>query len=263
MALDVDRHLEAQLRLLRFTSVLGTSFGTEDFSQFLHALVKMQRPEVVVELGTAAGPCALSMALAAEMNGRGHVYSVDDFELLRGNADALPAVLDALVLAGFGRIEAATPREYFDAVAAALGVDQRLTITERHIDLEDPAHFDDYPFAGQQVDLLFSDFRHGGTDVVEILTHFLPRMAPSSSVFIDSVPSSLASFLVVERLVSILNRGRTPEAFRKRWTPAQVADVAGRELRVVHLIEDKVRRQNGCVWIRSDPLDVYPPGWRG
>ena len=88
-------------------------------------------------------------------------------------------------------------------------------------------------------------------------------MAPSSSIFIDSVPSSLAAFLLVERLVAMLNQGRTPAALRKLWTPAQIANVADRELRVVHLIESKDSLQNGCVWIWSDPVDVYPPGWRG
>ena len=40
--------------------------------------------------------------------------------------------------------------------------------------------------ATRPIDLLFSDFRHGPSDVLAVLDHFLPRMAPRSSIFIDS-----------------------------------------------------------------------------
>jgi hypothetical protein len=145
-------------------------------------------------------------------------------------------------------------------VTKALGVESHVSIIERIIDLDDPTHFDSYPFAGQPIDLLFSDFRHGGMDTLQVLCHFLPRMASSSSIFVDSVPSSLCAFSVIERAVAVLNSGRASEPFRSCWTSEQAAAVLSRELRIMHLVEANGHAQNGCTWVKIEPLDIRAPG---
>ena len=139
--------LSAEVKLLQFTSILGAAFGTAAFAKLLHSLVLMERPRTVVELGSGLGTSALWMALATEMNGYGHVYAVDDLDLLRRH-NALATVIDALEQSGFGRIEATTPEVYFRQVTSAVGLQSRLTMLERHIELTDPCHFDAYPFSG-------------------------------------------------------------------------------------------------------------------
>lgn len=101
MPTEIDGFLEAQYRLLKLAPILGSTFGTEHLGQLLHILVRMHRPRIVVELGTGAGWTTLWLALGAAMNHVGHVFSVDDLELFRRDENALPAVLDALHLAGF------------------------------------------------------------------------------------------------------------------------------------------------------------------
>lgn len=54
-------------------------FGTESFCDFLYGLVRLERPKIVVELGTGLGRSAFRMAQAARENGVGHVWTVDDF----------------------------------------------------------------------------------------------------------------------------------------------------------------------------------------
>lgn len=245
--------------VLRLAERLGPMFGSEDSALLLHSLVKMLRPDVAVELGTGVGVSSMAMATAMRANARGTLYTVDDLELLTGDERYLPAVVAALDQVGFGTLDAPDPATLFAAMSARLGVDEHVTLIPRRIDLGDPQHFDDYPFAQREIGLVFSDFEHGPDDVLALLAAFLPRMAPVSSVLIDSVPSVWASYLVLEQVVGELRAGRVPASLQERCAVDLREFAATRDVRLIHLYERKPRStQNACSWIQLQPRDVRP-----
>ncbi len=126
------------------------------------------------------------------------------------------------------------------------------------MDLADAHHFRGYPFANAPIDLLFSDFMHGPGDVLALLGHFLPRMAPASSILIDSASTLLPSYLLLEQLVAQLAQGHVPAALQERC-PVDLGPVMkNRRVILVHLTEAKARDQNSTAWLKIEPVDLLP-----
>lgn len=250
--------LDERARLLLITDAVGTGFGTEDFSLFLYSMVRMHVPETVVDLGTGLGLSAFWMALAAKRNQIGHVWTVDDFELF----DRKKALVEASV-AGINRsnviaLENPTAEEYYSRISSLLGLDPYLTFVKSKIDLNEKGHFAQYPFAGRPIDLLFSDFQHGGVSVLELLGHFLPCMAPASSIFIHSASTFWSSYLLLEQLCSQLNAGKIPKLLQDLCSLDLGEFVRQRRIVLVHLTERKDRKQNSAAWLKIEPVDVVP-----
>ncbi len=143
-------------------------------------------------------------------------------------------------------------------MAKLVDVDSHLTFLHRAMDLADPQHFDGYPFAGAPIDLLFSDFRHGPADILSLLGHFLPRMAPASSILIDSAPTSWPSYLLLEQLVAQLDRGHIPAALQEHSRVDLGPVMKNRRIVLVHLTEWKPRDQNSTAWLKIEPVDLFP-----
>jgi hypothetical protein len=250
--------MDERARLLLLSDVIGTIFGTEDFCIFLYSLVRMQAPAVMVELGTGLGASAFWMALAAKRNGGGHVFTVDGLELFEGYETLLSDVARHLATAGFGPLDVSTPKQYFREISTQLQLDPFITFVHNMMDLGDPQHFDSYPFANEPIDLVFSDFRHGPSDILGILGCFLPRMSPASSILIDSAPTFWPSYLLLERLIPLLNEGRIPAALQDRSTVDLNQVMKNRRIVLVHLPERKKRDQNSTAWLKIEPVDLYP-----
>src|SRR3546814_9290561 len=64
--------------LYRYTKDVGAGYGTEDFSFFLYALVKMHKPGRVLELGTGTGASSFWIARGLLENGSGSLLTIDD-----------------------------------------------------------------------------------------------------------------------------------------------------------------------------------------
>lgn len=248
-------------RMMRYASVFGPVFGSEDSSLLLHSLVKMQQPEVVVELGTGLGVSAVAMAFAAKANGRGMVFTVDDLEFLERDPQLLGCVIEALTRNSLGSFAAANAAEFFDELIREFGLSDHLTVVRTTIDLDDPHHIDSYPFAELKIGLLFSDFSHGPDDILGLLAHFLPRMTPFSSLIVDSVPSDPISYLTFERLIQQLQTGRILPALAQRCTVDLHEVIRARRLTLVHFLERKDRAsQNGCSLLRLEPRTAATRG---
>lgn len=251
--------MDERARLLLLSDVAGALFGTEEFSLFLYSLVRMHAPLTIVELGTGLGASAFWMALGAKRNGVGHVWTVDDLNQLERYEGLLGKTIGRLKGVGFASITAATPAQYFREVSNLLELEKHLTFVNETIDLNEPGHFDRYPFANDTIDLLFSDFKHGPDDVLAILGHFLPRMSPASSIFIDSAPTAWPSYLLLEQLVSHLNRGQIPAALQERSAVDLSPMIRNRRIALVHLTErNRQRAQNSTAWLKIEPIDLLP-----
>jgi hypothetical protein len=240
------------------SDVAGTVYGTEDFCLFLYSLVRMHAPRTIVELGTGLGASAFWMALAAKANGVGHLYTVDHLELFREHPTLLAELLSHLRRTAFPRFEAEGPERFFQEVARVLDLASHVTFLHRTMDLDDPRHFDGYPFGGAPIDLLFSDFRHGPAEVLSVLGQFLPRMSPASSILLDSAPTLWPSHLLLERLVAQLNRGQIPAALQERASVDLAPIMRNRRVVLVNLTEWKPRDQNSTAWLKLEPIDLFP-----
>ena len=196
-------------------------------------------------------------------------YGVSNFWLRARSSDAFDAELVerelAKSMAGFvnenpvERLAACSGMVRFDVLRAASTLfDPYLTFVRSRIDLNEVGHFTQYPFAGRPIDLLFSDFRHGGVSILEILGHFLPSMAPSSSIFIHSAPTFWPSYLLLEHLCSQLNAGKVPQLLQDLCSLDLSEFVRRRRIVLVHLTERKPRKQNSAAWLKIEPVDVLP-----
>jgi Methyltransferase domain len=245
-------------KLLDLIDVVGPVFGTERFSLFLYSLVRLQAPRIIVELGTGLGASAFSMALAAKHNGVGHVWTVDDLELFKRDEPVIAQALSRLQREWLALAGLRGGEQYLTEVARVLDVHEYITFVHEKIDLSDPTHFDSYPFSNETIDLLFTDFKHGLDDILRILGHFLPRMSPASSIFIDSASTFWPSYLLLEQLVAQLNAGKVPSALQERSTADLRALNANRRIVLVHITEAGKRSQNGAAWLKLEPIDLLP-----
>ena len=187
------------LELLReWSDVAGALYGSEDQAQFFYGLIKMQKPAVVVELGTALGVTSLWMAQAVKENGAGRVFTVDNGALWR-LAEALfagaggapgarplpPQVTEAF--APFLRRLVASRREFHDAVMVT---DGRLLATPQRIRPTDLRSYGE--FLGCLAETLGLrqqvSFLHGTLvteDAIPVTAERYPFLAPALEAPID------------------------------------------------------------------------------
>ncbi len=241
--------------LLKMNRTIGEEFGTDHLSLFLYSLIRMNRPTNIVELGTGFGLTAFWMAYAAKLNRSGHVWTVDDFEMLRRRN--FRAIVLRLRQAGFKKLHHADPAAYFQSMCTSLGLGNHVTQVPRRIDLSDVSHFQAYPFVQQPIDLLFSDFQADPESVLRLLGHFLPRMAQASSIFIDSAAGWWPSYLLLEMTVNQLNQGQIPDTLT-RWGFDLTRTMSNRRLTLIHLTKPARTTQNATSWLKIEPLDVMP-----
>src|SRR5699024_8518443 len=109
-----------------------------------------------------------------------------------------------------------------------------------------------------KIDLVFSDFRHGPSDILDILSTFLPYMNENSHILIDSVPSNDISRLTIEQLIKDLNDSKIPSAMlsfddkEHRWRNIQL--VTQRKFKLNHIVEIDSSHQNSTAWISIEPI---------
>lgn len=249
---------EQRLRLLQLNDVVGQVYGTENFGMFLYSIVKMQKPQVIVELGTGLAISAFWMAAALRENGEGHIWTVDNFSIFTRKQELVGELLGKLVDIDFFHGAEPDVKDYYESIAQALSLDSIVTFVCGEIEPHDPRHFDAYSFAEKQIDLVFSDFKHGPSDIVKLLAQLLPRMAPASSIFIHSASTAWNSYLLLENLCMHLNSGRVPQMMQKIASVDLHARIVNRKFTLVHLTDNRGSGQNSAAWIKIEPCDLIP-----
>jgi predicted O-methyltransferase YrrM len=238
-----DRRYE----LFDYVSRAGLIYGVEDFAFFLYALVRMQKPLLMLELGSGGGSCSLMCARAMQENGIGKVVSVD-------NGSQWERISTHPEIAPFKAGNSVSHQMFLRGLSERFGVQDSLTYLE--------ATFPPFPELADKIDLLFSDYQSGPVPITAIVAHFLPRMAESASIFIDSASTGRTSFLFLEMLIGYLNAGKLPAALYRLIPEQSLADwirlLHTRRFTLVHLAERKERDQNSTAWIKIEPVDFVP-----
>lgn len=234
-----------KMGLFDYVERVGPLYGVEDVALIFYALIRMQRPKLFVELGTGSGSVALLGALAMRENGRGQVISIDD-------ATQWPRLREREQVRAYGALEAAGFHAFMNGLAEKFEVRDHLTFLDHS--------FPPFPELDGEIDILFADYESQPAAIATILAHFLPRMSPAASVFIDGAATYLPSFLFLERLVDELNRGKVPASLlgANAELESLIRLVQTRKFTLVHLTEDKPRLQNSTTWLKIEPVDHQP-----
>jgi predicted O-methyltransferase YrrM len=244
---------------------LGPRYGSEDLCVLLYSIVKREKPAVVVELGTGYGVTTAWIAAAMAENGYGKIYSFDDGSHF---LQSFPDLCEHYLTGNLDTLKTSNNyTSFLKEIFSKSGVSQRVVLTLADMDMASLDWLDNSLVQNNgnpaPIDILFSDFNHSAEMVAKIVTLAIPRMNDVSSVFIDSASTTLASYLILERIVSFFQRQQVPrelkqllknEADRKR-----VADVVSSStFKLMHLIEQKDRAQNSTAWLRIEPASLLP-----
>jgi hypothetical protein len=234
---------------------LSEIYGTECFCWFLHSLILMRKPETVVELGTGAACTTSLAALAIKLNQHGHLWTVDDgsdWETIRE---------DCQHAAGYLNLDESY-EQFLAGLLRTFGLSDYVTHVARTVS-------GDGYFAPQQpIDILFLDLGDTGPlGCLSALRYYLPKVTRSSSIFIDRASTILPSRLLLEEIVSSLDRGKVPQSLVKNLDPDTVECIESLaracRFRLINLVESRRGKanvlQNSRLWISIEVEDIFPP----
>jgi predicted O-methyltransferase YrrM len=235
---------------------LAELYGTEHFGLFLYALLRMQRPEVVVELGFGAGATASLISEALRENGVGRLWTVDN-----GSDWATTPLREYCQDALGERIENESWIEFARRLSRRFGSDAITTFVDKQLAESD--YFD----PGCAIDVVFADATASDAiGCMDLLRYYLPRMRQHSSIFIDRASTIHHAYLTLNEIVRMLHGKRLPAFLTRDQQPearAALDELVGScRISIVHLTEvpdSKCNpRQNSRAWIRIEPDDVLP-----
>jgi predicted O-methyltransferase YrrM len=233
---------EKLYHIKRYSDAVGSIYGTEDFGLYFYSLVKMRRPQRVVELGTGLGIIALWGGLALEENGSGKLITIDNGSEWSHISQARDRI------GSFFHSDYAT---YIQQLISTFELSA--TVHFEHAEINEVKIFDG-------VDILFSDFSHGPRDIIMLLSNYLERMSECSVMMFDSASTYYPSYQMLEQLVPMLNAGRIPEALLEHAAnPDSLRQRVQRtEFKLHHVVEAKPRSQNSTACLYLQPVDLIP-----
>jgi predicted O-methyltransferase YrrM len=234
---------------------LSEIYGTESFCWFLHGLILMRKPQTLVELGTGAACTTCLAAYAAKLNGCGHVWTVDDgqdWALIREECQRA---------AGYEN-----PRERYSQFIRRLL--KRFRISEYVTLIHETTTSGNYFAPDEPIDILFFDLGDTGpVGCLSALRYYLPKMAHSSSIFIDRASTILPSRLLLRDIVHSFNRRRIPRSLIKDLDLTAIASIKSLvetcKFTLVDLVEPHRGKanplQNSRLWLNIEVEDFLPP----
>ncbi|MEZ5669015.1 MAG: class I SAM-dependent methyltransferase [Alphaproteobacteria bacterium] len=230
-----------------FARHIGPIFGSEKIAFLLYSLVRIRRPEHVIELGCGTGATAFCMAQALCENGHGRLLTVD-------NEQAWPAIAAKLPFDRLGMPATTTMAAFVAEHARRFGVAERLTYHKSELP--------PFPTPRGTLDFLFVDYNHRPENVIRILATYLPVMAPGGAILFDSAATYFPTFQLLENLESAFAAGRVPAMLLRDQDAGRTAAierlVRGARFRFQHFVEKDKAEQNSTSAIFIEPFDVIP-----
>lgn len=218
----------------QFTDQYGEIYGTEDFAIYLYSVIKMLKPQTVVELGTGLGTTMLWAGLALEENQQGKLITVDD-------GSEWPRINSVVNL----------NHNYSDHINSLIKQFGLQCVDFRNeqiqtLDIEDA------------IDILFCDYAHSVYDVCRLLAEYLPLMNSYSKIYIDSASTHYNSYNALEQIIELFNQGCIPKTVKELASTDLESIIKNHRFDLEHIIENKNRNQNSTACITISPIDIFP-----
>lgn len=234
-------HYENFLNLKQFTDRIGPIYGTEDLGIYLYSIVKMLKPKNVIELGTGLGTTMLWISQALVENDEGYLNTFDDGSEWNHLKNARNEI---------GKYFKEDYLFYIDNLIDSFKIRKKVKfhpIKIKDITSETP------------IDILFSDFSHGPTNVLQLLADFLPQMNNYSRIYIDSASTYYSTYHTLEKIIDMFNKNYTPASLTERCKYNDLDKIiCNHEFKLDHIVENKDRAQNSTACITMQPYDVFP-----
>ena len=228
---------------------IGPIFGSEKISFLLYSLVRMRRPDYLVELGCGTGSTAFCMAEALRENGNGRLLTVD-------NEQAWPEIAARLPLVDLGLGESVSMSQFIGAFSDRFSLSDRLTYHKSDLP--------PFPTPKEPLDLLFVDYNHRPENITRVLASYLPVMARSSVIIFDSAATYFPTYQLLENLDTAFGGGRVPEMLLRDQSAERrqaVVDLVRRSrIKILHFVEKDKTEQNSASAMFIEPYDLVPAG---
>jgi len=249
-----DSNLTSLIDIIKFNNVvssvngikIGEIYGKERFCYLLYSLIRMEQPNVVVELGTGLGTSALLSAQALKENNKGKIWTIDNGEDWEKYKNTFDKVFE-------------THKEYFNELIKKFNLTNFIELVS-NFDTSKNLVYN----PKSKVDIVFADAMESGpTGCLQVLRGYLPIMSSRSSIFIDRASTINHSYLFLEYVIKELQKNRVVsslvEGLPKKTQESIYRLVSNSKFTLIHLVEDdhnKVNKnQNSTAWIKIEPLD--------
>lgn len=226
--------------LMNITESYGNIYGSKLISQQLYLLIKREKLENIVELGTGLGVSSVWMGRALKENGSGSLKTFDNFNH-SSELKELGLSQENIILENIND----------------LNLNNTISICKCSIDLGNEEFKKNF-LDTKNIDLVFSDFSHGIVDIQDIFKTFLPYLNKSMHIFIDSVPNNDDSKKFLEELVLNLNKSKIPDFFYRQnskedvWKTIQ--NILSSNFSLQHIVEKDTKHQGSTSWITIKKL---------
>ncbi|MEM7060405.1 MAG: class I SAM-dependent methyltransferase [Pseudomonadota bacterium] len=237
---------------------IGPVFGSQTLCMLLHVLALREKPSRVIELGTGLGVTTAWIAAAMAKNRDGRIVTIDNGAMFPLKNEAFAAHFRQM----FPEVEDHVG--FMERLAGSLSFGDRIEYINQDVDFSSPNGLLQSLQVDKsaQYDWVFCDVIHGPEAVEACFAGFLAIAAPSFSLFIDSASTLTESFLLAERMVDQLRRGKIPEVFND-FEDDEVRDrvralAHSREFTIHHFTEQVDNAQNSTMLIKAFPVDAIP-----
>lgn len=177
-------------KILDYIQSTDSKYLSADFSHYLYGLVKMIKPETVVEFGTGYGTTAFLTAQALKENKKGIIKTIDD---------------------GVFWAETNPPQNsYSDFIHAKIeefGISHHIHFIPRTLNFQNFEPINDI----RHIDILFNDIDCNPEYIVYTMAWLMPRIKKTCYFFIDGSATYWPAYSMLEMLVKSLNEKNIPK----------------------------------------------------
>jgi len=203
---------------------MGLDYVTEDSSLFFYSLVKMKKPEKILELGTGNGATAFLIALALSENNKGTITTIDNASAWKGDN---------------------TLSDHIEKYKIKWNLQNYLNFKLEDINLNNISYM-------KNVDIVTSDFLRTPEFVGTLIYWWLLNSNTYSSLFIDGLSDFYPGFSFVTDTFKFFNKNIVPTNFPKNTK--EYINYKFTQLNIRKTENEKL--QNGITWIKKEPHTI-------
>ncbi|MDJ1110515.1 class I SAM-dependent methyltransferase [Macrococcus caseolyticus] len=221
--------------LLKISKKYGNIYGSELIAQQLYVLIKREKLINVIELGTGLGVTSVWIGTALKENEKGLLNTFDNFEH-SGELQRLGIQQELVIYNNISKLK----------------LNDVIKMNKMNINLDDEKFQENFSEM-DNIDLIFSDFSHGISDIQNIFRTFLPYLGDKMHIFIDSVPSNLEAKYYLNQLIEDFNNSKIASFIYKQtdkemiWQSIQ--NILCSKFTIHHIEEKDTTHQGATTWI--------------